>query len=136
MAVKSQRRVILLFLYTNMAAMTSHANHQYLIVPGACLEKTEKFPVEFQTLQLGPLTHVIDDPAKIIQNGRRLWNRRQSTIINLIINFYSCFFEITWFAWQGYRRQEAVFANDQRKFSNLSFLLGGLIFFQECRTNF
>ena len=29
MAVNSQRRKILLFLYTNMAAMTSHANHQY-----------------------------------------------------------------------------------------------------------
>ena len=29
MEVKSQRRKILLFMYTNMAAMTSHANHQY-----------------------------------------------------------------------------------------------------------
>ena len=28
MEVKSQRRKILMFRYTNMAAMTSHANHQ------------------------------------------------------------------------------------------------------------
>ena len=88
-----------LFLYTNMAAMTSHVNHQYLIVLGACLEKTEQFPEEFHVLQLGTIPPVIDDRAKIIQNGRRLRDRRQSTIINLIINFYSCFFEVTWFAW-------------------------------------
>ena len=30
--VNSQRRKILLFMYTNMAAMTSHANHQLFLV--------------------------------------------------------------------------------------------------------
>ena len=33
MEVNSQRRKILLFLSTNMAAMTSHANHQLVGVP-------------------------------------------------------------------------------------------------------
>ena len=66
--VNSQRRKILMFLYTNMATMTSHANHQlklcsFWLINTVCLLTEEVFHRSVECISFKPITSYVNDSS-------------------------------------------------------------------------